>query len=171
MTAVALIPVKSDNETSAVLSLGSHSKNEWLFPPIRSQKVIQIAAYMARARAEQKVNEGINELGSVFNSFRYMFIVTNADLEIQSVNDIVSEYFAMDESDIVGKAIDCIYNIGSDEKDTLRRVLESGAVIRLENQLKDIGERAVQVETRVAPGKRNNEDVLYFMSIPASSQK
>ena len=100
-----------------------------------------------------------------------MFIVTNADLEIQSVNDIVSEYFEMDESDIVGNSIDHIYKIGNDEKDTLQRVLESGVIVRLENQLIDIDGNSVQVETRVAPGKRNNEDVLYFMSTPTSNQK
>ena len=173
LTAVALIPVKSNNETSAVFSLGSHSKKEFLESDrnVLEAIAIQIGAYMVRARAEQKMNEGISELNSVFNSFRYMFIVTNADLEIQSVNDIVSEYFEMDESDIVGNSIDHIYKIGNDEKDTLQRVLESGVIVRLENQLIDIDGNSVQVETRVAPGKRNNEDVLYFMSTPTSNQK
>jgi len=173
LTAVALIPVKSDNESSAVLSLGSHSKNEFSESDrnILEAIAIQIAAYMARVRAEQKMNERVSELGSVFNSFKYMFIVTDADLKIQSINDVVSEYFELDELDIIGKSIDYIYDVDNEEKDTLQKILESGIVIHLENQLKNIDERAVRVETRVAPGKRNNEDVLYFLSKPTSNQK
>jgi len=173
LTAVALIPVKSEDETSAVLSLGSHSKKAFSESDrnILEAIAIQIAAYMARVRAEHKMNEGISELSSVFNSFKYMFIITDADLMIQSVNDIVSEYFEMDELDIVGKSIDYIYDIGNEEKETLQRILESGIIIRLENQLKEIEGKAVQVETRVAPGKRNNKDVLYFVSTPTSNQK
>ncbi|MGY5872269.1 MAG: response regulator [Candidatus Thorarchaeota archaeon] len=172
LTAVAMVPIQFEDATVAVLSLGSHSQNE--FPDREKHTLeaiaIQIAAYMARVKAEQTINEQQEELAGVFDSFKYMFIVTNSDFEILSVNNVVSEYFGLDDEDIIGKAIDEIYKIGKDEKDNLRTVLLSGAVIRLENQLTDIGGKSVKVETRVAAGKRNNDDILYFMSRPTSAQ-
>jgi len=170
LTAVALIPVKFEEATTAVLSLGSHSNEEIPETDRRTLEAIaiQIAAYMARVKAEQVVNDIRLESASVFNSFKYMYVVTNSDFEILSTNNVVLEYFGLEESTIIGKPIDEIYKIGQDEKDNLRTVLLSGAVIRLESQLTDIGGESVNVVTRVAAGKYNNENILYFMSRPIS---
>jgi len=172
LTAVALIPIQLEEETAAVLSLGSHSQDE-----IQSRDkhtleamAVQIAAYLARVKAEQITNERQLEISTVFDSFKYMFIVTNEDFEILSINNVVSEYFAVEEATIIGKTIDEIYKIENDDKDNLRTASFSGAIIRLENQLADIGGKSVKVETRVASGKQNNENVLYFMSWPTSAQ-
>ncbi|MGY5858205.1 MAG: response regulator, partial [Candidatus Thorarchaeota archaeon] len=172
LTAVALIPVKFEEETAAVLSLGSHSNEEI---PERDRHTleaiaVQIAAYMARMKAVQIINESQSEASSVFDSFKDMFVVTNSEFEILSANNVVLEYFGFEDDTIIGKPIDDIYKIAKDEKDNLRVASLSGAVIRLENQLKDIGGESVKVETRVAAGKRNNEDILYFMSRPTSAQ-
>ena len=172
LTAVALIPVKFEEETAAVLSLGSHSYEEI---PERDKHTleaiaVQIAAYMARAKAQQLISENQSEVASIFDSFKYMFIVTNSDFEIISINNVVSEYFGPEEATIVGKTIDEIYKIENDEKKNLRTALLSGAVIRLENQLIEVGGESVKVETRVASGKQNDENVLYFMSRPTSAQ-
>ncbi|TFG30697.1 response regulator [Candidatus Thorarchaeota archaeon] len=171
LTAVALIPVHFEEETAAVLSLGSHSQKEI---PSRDRHTleaiaIQIAAYMARVKAEQTISERQTELVSVFDAFKYMFVVTNSEFEILSVNNVVSEYFGLEEVDIIGKPIDKIYKIGNDEKNNLQTAILSGVVIRLENQLADIGGESVRVETRVASGKQNNENILYFMSRPSSA--
>ncbi|MGY5880667.1 MAG: PAS domain-containing protein, partial [Candidatus Thorarchaeota archaeon] len=131
---------------------------------------MQIAAFLARVKAEQTIFENQLEISTVFDSFKYMFIVTNTEFEIQSINNVVSEYFGFEEDTIIGKTIDDIYKIENDEKDNLRTALLSGAVIRLENQLADIGGESVKVETRVAAGKQNNENTLYFMSWPTSAQ-
>lgn len=170
LTAVAIIPVQFEGETEAVLSLGSHSKDEF---PLRDKLtleaiVIQISAYMARVRAEQMINEKQGELTGVFDSFKYMFIVTNSQFEILSVNNVVSEYFGVEDAAIIGKNIDYIFKIGNDEKNNLRTALLSGIVIRLENPLVEIEGESVKVETRVAAGKQNHEDILYFMSRPTS---
>ena len=172
LTAVALIPVQFEEETAAVLSLGSHSQDEI---PLRDKHTLeamamQIAAFLARVKAEQTIFENQLEISTVFDSFKYMFIVTNTEFEIQSINNVVSEYFGFEEDTIIGKTIDDIYKIENDEKDNLRTALLSGAVIRLENQLADIGGESVKVETRVAAGKQNNENTLYFMSWPTSAQ-
>jgi len=172
LTAVAIIPVQIEDEVVAVLSIGSHSYNE--FPPrdrhTLEAMAIQIASYIARLRAEQMALEKQSGIISVFDSFKYMFIVTNPEFEILSINNVVSEYFNLEDTTIVGKAIDEIYKIGEDEKDNLRTALLSGAVISLENQLADIDGESVKVETRVAAGKENNENILYFMSRPTSTQ-
>ncbi len=172
LTAVALIPVKFEEETAAVLSLGSHSNEEI---PERDKHTleaiaVQIAAYMARVKAQQLISENQSEVASIFDSFKYMFIVTNSDFEIISINNVVTEYFGPEEATIVGKTIDEIYKIENDEKENLRTALLSGAVIRLENQLIEVGGESVKVETRVASGKQNDENVLYFMSRPTSAQ-
>jgi len=172
LTAVALIPVKFEEETAAVLSLGSHINEEI---PERDRHTleaiaVQIAAYMARVNALQLISENQSEVASIFDSFKYMFIVTNSDFEIISINNVVSEYFGPEESTIVGKTIDEIYKIQNDEKENLRTALLSGAVIRLESQLIEVGGESVKVETRVASRKQNNENVLYFMSRPTSAQ-
>ncbi len=131
---------------------------------------VQIAAYMARVNALQLISENQSEVASIFDSFKYMFIVTNSNFEIISINNVVSEYFGPEESTIVGKTIDEIYKIENDEKENLRTALLSGAVIRLENQLIEVGGESVKVETRVASRKQNDENVLYFMSRPTSAQ-
>jgi len=172
LTAVALIPVHVEDNTAAVLSLGSHSQNEISTRDKHTLEAMamQIAAYMTRVKAEQIILEKHTEVSSVFDSFKYMFISTNTDFKILSINNVVAEYFGLDETSIIGKSINEIYKIEDDEKDNLRTAILSGAVIRLENQLAEIGGESVQVETRVAVGKENNENVLYFMSRPTSAQ-
>lgn len=172
LTAVALIPVKFEEENVAVLSLGSHSNEEI---PERDRHTlesiaIQIAAYMARVKAEQVINDSHSEPANVFDAFKYMFVVTNSDFEILSTNNVVLEYFGFEDDTIVGKPITHIYKIGEDEKDSLRTVLLSGVVIRLESELTDIGGESVKVVTRVASGRQNDENILYFMSRPTSAQ-
>jgi CheY-like chemotaxis protein len=172
LTAVALIPVKIKEEIIAVLSLGSQSIEEILD---REKKIldaiaIQIAVYMARVRAELIIDSRQLEAADVFDSFKYMFVVTNSDFEIISVNNVVLEYFGFDTDTIIGKPINHVYEIGEDEKDNLRTVLFSGATIRLESQLVEIVGESVEVVTQVAAGQQNDENILYFISRPTSSQ-
>ena len=170
LTAVAIIPVQFEGKTAAVLSLGSHSQEEITTRDKHTLEAfaIQVAAYMARVRAEQIIYEKQAELVGVFDSFKYMFIVTNSQFEILSANNVVSEYFGVEDEDIIGKTIDHVYKIGNDEKNILRTALLSGVVIKLENPLAEIDGESVKVETRVAAGNKNNTDTLYFMSRPTS---
>ncbi|MHA1928473.1 MAG: response regulator [Candidatus Thorarchaeota archaeon] len=166
MTAVAIVPVVFENETMAILSLGSHSHEEI---PTRDRHtleaiVIQIAAYMTRVKAEQTINENQLELANIFNSLKDMFIVTNSELKILSANTIALDYLGSTKDDLKEKMIGDIYSIKKDECDSLLNSARSGMIIHLDNEIKGKDGKSLQANTRIVAGKRNDDDILYFVS-------
>jgi len=158
--------------TSAILSLGSHIHDEI---PIRDRHtleaiVIQIAAYMSRVKAEQSIIANQLELAKVFDSLNDMFIVVNPKLEIISVNSTALEYLGLTKETLKGKMIGDIYSIKKSESDNLLSRALSGTVIHLDSKVKGKDGKLIHVETRVAAGKRNDEDLLYFVSRLTSAQ-
>ncbi len=172
LTAVAIVPVHLEDETVAVLSLGSHSHEEI---PIRDRHtleaiVIQIAAYMTRVKAERTINENQLELTNVFNSLKDMFIVANSELKILSANTIALDYLGLTKEKLKEKMIGDIYSIKKDERNSLLNRTLSGIIIHLDSPIKGKDGKSLQADTRVVAGKRNDDDILYFVSRPTSVQ-
>ena len=166
LTAVAMVPVQIEDETIAVLSLGSHTHKEI---PIRDRHtleaiVILIAAYMTRVKAEQSIIENQLEITNVFNSLNDIFIVANSKLKILSANTIALDYLGLTKEKLKEKVIGDIYSIKIDEWNNLLSSARSGEIIHLDNEIKGKDGKALQANTRVVAGKRNDEDILYFVS-------
>lgn len=172
LTAVAIVPVHLEDETVAVLSLGSHSHEEI---PTRDRHtleaiVIQIAAYMTRVKAERTIIENQFELTNVFNSLKDIFIVVNSELQIISANAIALDYLGLTIDNLKEKVIEEIYSIKKDERNSLLTRALSGRTIHLDGQIKGKNGKSLQADTRVVAGKRNDDDILYFVSRLTSAQ-
>ena len=172
LTAVAIVPVQIEDETIAVLSLGSHAHKEI---PIRDRHtleaiVIQIAAYMTRVKAEQSIIENQLEITNVLNSLNDIFIVANSELKILSANTIALDYLGLTKEKLKEKVIGDIYSIKKDEWNSLLSRTRSGTIVQLESQIKSKDGKSIKADTRVVAGKRNDEDILYFVSRLTSVQ-
>ncbi|MHA1614169.1 MAG: response regulator [Candidatus Thorarchaeota archaeon] len=172
LTAVAIVPVQIEDETIAVLSLGSHAHKEI---PTRDRHtleaiVIQIAAYMTRVKAERSIIENQLELTNVFNSLKDMFIVANFELKIISANAIALDYLGLTKEKLKGRMIEDIYSIKKDERNSLLSRTRSGIIVQLDSQIKGKDGKSLKTDTRVVVGKRNDDDILYFVSRLTSVQ-
>jgi len=125
---------------------------------------------MSRVKAEQSIIANQLELAKVFDSLNDMFIVVNPKLEIISVNSTALEYLGLTKETLKGKMIGDIYSIKKSESDNLLSRALSGTVIHLDSKVKGKDGKLIHVETRVAAGKRNDEDLLYFVSRLTSAQ-
>ena len=172
LTAVAIVPIQFEHETVAVLSLGSHSHEEI---PTRDRHTleaiaIQIAAYMARVKAEQSIIENQLELANVFDSLRDMFIVANSKFKILSANTIALDFLGLTEENLEERMIGDIYSIKKDESNKLLSRALSGKVVHLENQITGKDGKLIQADTRIVAGKQDDDDILYFVSRFTSAQ-
>jgi len=172
LTAVAIVPVHLEDETVAVLCLGSHTHEEI---PTRDRHtlegiVIQIAAYMTRVKAERSIIENQLELTNVFNSLKDMFIIANSELKILYANTIALDYLGLTKEKLKERKIGDIYSIKKDESSGLLSRTLSGMIVHLDGQIKGKDGKSLKVDTRVVAGKRNDDDILYFVSRLTSVQ-
>lgn len=172
LTAVAIIPVQFENATVAILSLGSHSLEEI---PTRNRNTleaiaVQIAAYIARVKAEQIIVEKQMELANVFDSLNDLFFAVSSEFKILYSNSVALDYLGLTLEDLKEKTIGDIYSINKDENNDLLSRALSGMVIHLDSQIKGKDGKPMQVDTRIAAGKHNDDNVLYFVSRPTSAQ-
>jgi PAS domain-containing protein len=96
--------------------------------------------------------------------------VANSELKILSANTIALEYLGLTKENLKEKTVGEIYSIKKDESDSLLSRTLSGMIIHLDNPIKGKDGKSLQADTRVVAGKRNDDDILYFVSRCTSVQ-
>jgi PAS domain S-box-containing protein len=166
LTAVAIIPVLFEDETVAILSLGSHSYDE--IPKTDRYTLeaiaVQIGAYMARVKAQKSIIQSQTEMMELFDSFRdIFFIVDNTGLIIHA-NDTANEKLGALENSLDGKNILDIHHKSNhaEIKNVLQDIVD-GKIVQLDLTLTGIKGNQIKASTRFARGNYSGKDVIFMV--------
>ena len=173
LTAIAIIPVTSEDKTVAILSLASHSHEEI---PERDRRTleaisIQIAAYMTRINAENSILDSKTEVALISDLSDDIFLIIDSNHTIVYANAKAQDKLGLSMESLLQKTVQDIFK-GAE----IERILTSfhnanqGQIAKLEISFAGRNEDMVKAKTKIKRGKHDGQDVFYILGREANSQ-
>jgi len=173
LTAVAIIPVTSDDRTVAILSLASHTHEEI---PERNRRTleaisIQIAAYMTRVNAENSILDSKSELTLVSDLSDDFLLIVDLDQKIIYANNKTLDQLGVSMDVLLQKSIQDIFK-GKETESIITgfQYANEGGIAKLDIPFTINDETIVKVTTKIRKGKYDGRDVFFVLARETDSQ-
>lgn len=167
VTSFALLPLVADEKVVACIQVASHSKAE--IPAVRRHALENLAGsignMIVRFQMQQVLIENRDELQSMFDSLQDLIFVLDKSARIIQVNRQVLEQLGYTWEEIIDVSVLMVHP--EDRREEARRIVEemlAGTQMSCPIPLLRKDGSLLPVETRVAPGRWGNQDVLIGIS-------
>jgi DNA-binding response OmpR family regulator len=172
-TALAILPVTSEDRTVAILSLASHTHHE--IPEMNKRTLeaisIQIAAYMTRAYAENSIHDTKSEIVSVSDLSDDFFFILDSNYRIIHANKKSLAQLGISMETLSQKSVQDLFN-GMKIKEiakTLQQSNESG-YSTLDGSIAINDRKSIKVTSKIKRGKHDGRDVFFILAREIKSQ-
>jgi len=173
LTAVAIIPVTSEDRTVAILSLASHTHEEI---PERDRRTleaisIQIAAYMTRVNAENSILDSKYEVALVSDLSDDFFLIIDSSHKILYANKKTLDQLGISMETMLQKTVQDIYK-GAEAEKIITGIhhANQGGIAKLEIAFEGNDKNIVKATTKIKKGKHEGRDVFYVLARETDSQ-
>jgi PAS domain S-box-containing protein len=173
LTAAAIIPIRSEDRTVAILNLASHTHDEIPERVRRALEAIsvQIAAYIARINAENMITESKIGIETVTELIDDMFLIVSKDSEVLYANSAFLERFGLSMNSLSKKHIHDLYeNNRTEEIASSLRQAFNGKSVTLDVSLSLDDGALLRVTTRMAKAIHDSQPVCYVIVQEIKSQ-
>jgi len=173
LTAVAIIPVTSEDKTVAILSLASHTHEEI---PERDRRTleaisIQIAAYMTRVNAENSILDSKTEVALISDLSDDIFLIIDSSHRILYANRRTLDQLGESMESILRKSVQDIYAGPEIEKIlTGFHKANQGEIVKLDISFTGKDENSLKASTKIKKGRHDGRDVFYILARQTNSQ-
>ncbi|MDH4213875.1 MAG: response regulator [Candidatus Thorarchaeota archaeon] len=173
LTAVAFLPVTSEDRTVAILSLASHTHDEI---PERNRRTleaisIQIAAYMTRINAENSILDSKAGLTLVSELSDDLFLIIGSDHKIVYANKKTLDRLNVSMDVLLKKTIQDIYRGVDIEK--IKTDIENaneGSIVRSDISIAVNNEIKINATAKIRKGKYEGRDAFFILAREVDSQ-
>jgi DNA-binding response OmpR family regulator len=173
LTAVAMLPVISEDRTIAILILASHTDDEISERNRRTLEAItiQISAYMTRVNAENSILDTRSELAIISDLSDDFFLIVDSDHRILHANKRSLAQLGVSMEILSQKSIQDIYN-GTETKNWIASIKQANeGQISQEDGLFAINDKnSTRVSTKIMKGRHDGQDVFFILAREITSQ-
>jgi PAS domain S-box-containing protein len=172
LTAAALIPVLFEENPVAFLSIASSSNNEISKRDQHTLEAIavQISAYMARMYAENSINDSKSEIAVISEILNDYFLIIDRKHSIVHANRTTLNLFGVSMEQLSQRKFqDCFRKQDKEMVSSKLQQALGGEITDLQVPFEIDGE-AIQVETKIAKGRHDRQDVLFVTARKTESQ-
>jgi CheY-like chemotaxis protein/putative methionine-R-sulfoxide reductase with GAF domain len=173
LTAVAILPITSEDRAVAILSLASHTHHEIPESDKRTLEAIsiQIAAYMTRAYAENSILDTKSELVSVSDLSDDFFLIIDSDQRILHANKKTLTQLGVSMETLSQRFIQDIYK-GTESKKIIEGIKQANEreYSILDGSFSINNEKSVNVTSKIKKGKHDGQDVFFILARETNSQ-
>gem|GEM_PF-3442900 len=167
LQAVAIVPVRHQEQLVGALNLASHDGHEIPRPVRESLALIgsQIGSAILRMKAEQELKDNQDNLQTLFDRLDDFLFIVGADGKIIHVNPVVIQRLGYSKKELKGQPV-LIVHPPDRHAEVLQIVSDILAGSRSTNPLPLMAKSGelIPVETRITRGRWNHQDVLFGIS-------
>ncbi len=167
LQAVAIVPVRHQDQLVGALNLASHKSHEFATPVRQSLALIgsQIGSAIMRMKAEQELKDNQDNLQTLFDRLDDFLFIISTDGEIIHVNPVVIQRLGYSKKELRGQPV-LIVHPADRHAEASQIVSDMLAGNRSTNPLPLMSKSGelIPVETRITRGRWNHREVLFGIS-------
>jgi PAS domain S-box-containing protein len=170
----ASIPILFNTQVIGCINMASHTKDEILGTRRTELEklALDLGNMIARVQMQEELAESQHQLQSMFDSLMDYVFVIDKDGSILQVNEMVLKTLGYRSEELIGRSVLEVHP--PEERELAARIISEMAAGGLDTCPLDLLKKdgtTIPVETKVAPGRWGNQDVLIGVSRDISERK